>query len=238
VLRRSFLDPKQSAAAQEFRMPRSQTARGRQFAAALAGALLSGIFATAAQGQTILDTWKTVAIPPAPDLKPAEVDAAHSALLVLDINAEACTETVRPSCVRSIPHIQKLLADARAHKMLVIYSTSSSAPAAPVPAALARAPNDLIVVSSADKFVGTDLEKTLADRGIKTVIVTGTTGEGAVVYTASAAALRKLAVVVPVDGYSSGTQFGELVTAWLLRNAPVSVSSHVTLTRSDMITLR
>ena len=72
----------------------------------------------------------------------------------------------------------------------------------------------------------------------KTVIVTGTTAEGAVIYTASAAALRKLLVVVPVDGFSSGSPFGELLTAWQLVNAPVSVSRNVTLTRSDMITLR
>ena len=216
-------------------MPKSLAHR-LSIAATLAGLMLSGC--ASAQAQTILDSWTSVAIPPAPELKRAEVEAAHSALLVLDVNAEACTEAARPSCVRSLPHIAKLLADARAHRMLVIYSTSSSAPAAPVPAQLARAPNDLVVVSSADKFVGTDLEKILAERGVKTVIVTGTTAEGAVVYTASGAALRKLAVVVPVDGYSSGGQFGELVTAWLLTNAPVSVSRNVTLTRTDMITIR
>ena len=122
--------------------------------------------------------------------------------------------------------------------MHVIYSTSSSAPQAPVPALIARAPDEPSVASSADKFIGTDLEKMLAARGVTTVIVVGTTAQGAVLYTASAAALRKLAVVVPVDGFSSDTAFAELVTAWLLKNAPVSVSAHVTLTKTDMITLR
>ena len=216
-------------------MSRSLTAR-LGLAVVVAGAMLTG--SAAARAQTILDSWKTVAIPPPPVPKPAEVQAAQTALLVLDVNADACTEAARPSCVRSLPHIQKLLAEARAHGMLVIYSTSSSAPGAPVPAAIARAPGDPIVISSADKFIGTDLEKMLADRGIKTVIVTGTTAEGAVLYTASAAALRKMQAVVPVDGFSSGSQFGELITAWQLVNAPVSVSRNVTLTRSDMITIR
>ena len=202
--------------------------------AALAGGMLPGLAISDARAQTIIDSWNSVAIPPAPELQPVTVDAEHTALLILDVNADACKR--RPSCVRSIPHIQHALADARAHHMLVVYSTSASAPTAPVPAPLAPMPNDPSVSSSADKFLGTDLEKILASRGVKTVIVVGTTAQGAVLYTASAAALRKLAVVVPVDGYSSDTPFAELATAWLLKNAPVSVAAHVTLTKTDMIT--
>jgi len=198
--------------------------------ATLAGAAISG-----AHAQTVFDSWKSVAIPPAPELQPVTVEAQHTALLILDLNADACSR--RPSCVRSIPPVQRVLADARAHHMLVVYSSSASAPLAPVPEALAPWPDDPSVVSSADKFLGTELEKILATRGVKTVIVVGTTAQGAVLYTASAAALRKLTVVVPVDGYSSDTPFGELTTAWLLKNAPVSVSGHVTLTKTDLITI-
>jgi nicotinamidase-related amidase len=203
---------------------------------ALAGGMLPGLAISGAHAQTIIDSWKSVTIPPAPELQPVTVDAEHTALLILDVNADACSR--RPSCVRSIPHMQHVLTEARAHHLFVVYSTSASAPTAPVPEPLAHMPNDLSVSSSADKFLGTDLEKILTDRGVKTVIVVGTTAQGAVLYTASAAALRKLAVVVPVDGYSSDTPFAELVTAWLLKNAPVSVSAHVTLTRTDMITVR
>lgn len=203
---------------------------------ALAGGMLPGLAISGAHAQTVFDSWNSVAIPPAPELQPVAVDAEHTALLILDVNADACSH--RPSCVRSIPHIQHVLSDARAHHMFVVYSTSAAAPAAPVPEPLAPMPNDLSVSSSADKFLGTDLEKILTSRGVKTVIVVGTTAQGAVLYTASAAALRKLAVVVPVDGYSSDTPFAELATAWLLKNAPVSVSAHVTLTMTDMITVR
>src|SRR4051812_9509724 len=103
-------------------MSRSPAALRFSLAAALMGAMVLG--STPVQAQTILDSWKTVAVPPPPALKPAEVVAAQAALLVLDVNVDACTEAVRPSCVRSLPHISKLLADARAHRMLVIYSTS------------------------------------------------------------------------------------------------------------------
>jgi nicotinamidase-related amidase len=204
--------------------------------AALAGGMLPWLAISGTHAQTVFDSWNSVTIPPAPELLPVIVDAEHTALLILDVNADACSH--RPSCVRSLPHMQHVLADARAHHMFVVYSTSASAPAAPVPVPLAPMPNDPSVSSSADKFLGTDLEKILTTRGVKTVIVVGTTAEGAVLYTASAAALRKLTVVVPVDGYSSNTPFGELTTAWLLKNAPVSVSAHVTLTKTDMITVR
>jgi hypothetical protein len=58
---------------------------------------------------------------------------------------------------------------------------------------------------------------------------------GALLYTASGAALRGLKVVVPTDGMSSKDPFGELSVAWILVNAPASVSKNVTLTRSGMI---
>jgi nicotinamidase-related amidase len=212
-----------------------QNALTAALAVAFAGAAFAGILIPCAHAQTIIDSWKSVATPPPPELESVTVDAAHTALLILDMNADACSK--RPSCVRSITPIQRALAEVRARHMLVVYSTSAAAPSAPVPEPLAPMPNDLSVTSSADKFIGTDLEKTLAGRGVKTVIVVGTTAQGAVLYTASAAALRKFAVVVPVDGYSSDTPFAELATAWLLKNAPVSISAHVTLTRTEMITV-
>ena len=197
---------------------------------------LIGPLVSPARAQTIIESWKSVAVPPAPELLPVTLDAATTALLVLDMNADACAG--RPTCVASLPHIQRLLADARARRMYVVYSTSSSAPAAPVPAPIARAPEDPSVASSADKFIGTDLEKMLAARGIKTVIVVGTTAQGAVLFTASSAALHKLAVVVPVDGFSADTPFAALAATWVLKNAPVSISAHVTLSRTDLIALR
>jgi nicotinamidase-related amidase len=62
----------------------------------------------------------------------------------------------------------------------------------------------------------------------------GTAAHGAVLYTASAAALRGLKVIVPVDGMSANTTYPEQYTAWHLVNAPV-VSANVTLTKLDLI---
>jgi nicotinamidase-related amidase len=208
----------------------------RAFAVALAGLVLLGL-APAASAQTVIDSWKSTEIPPPPELKPVALDAAHTALIVLDLAADSCNATRRPTCARSLPHIQSLLTQARARGMLVVYTTSA-APYSPIPPAVASRPGDPSVKSGVDKFIGTDLEKILKDRGVTSVIAVGAQAHGALLYTASAAALRGFAVTVPVDGISADAPFAELLTVWLLKNAPVSVSNHVTLSRSDLITLR
>jgi nicotinamidase-related amidase len=206
----------------------------------LASALAAGMLACGmgpAGAQTIIDDWKSVTIPPPPDLLPVTADSAHTALLILDMYATTCPQ--RPSCVRSIPHVKALLDQARAHKMLVIFSggpMNSPNPITPV-APLAPQAGEPTVRSGADKFLGSDLEKILNEAGIKSVIVTGTSADAAVLYTASEASLRGLNTYVPIDCMSSLTPFAELYTTWHLKNVTPAVSSHVTLTRSDLITM-
>lgn len=91
-----------------------------------------------------------------------------------------------------------------------------------------------IVKSSVDKFFNTELEGILRNKGIETVVIAGTTAEGAVIHTATGAAMRGLKVIVPVDGMSAGTLYAEQYTAWHLINAPGS-RRRTTLTRFDMI---
>jgi len=75
------------------------------------------------------------------------------------------------------------------------------------------------------------LEKILKEKGVKTVIVVGTAAEGAVLNTASQAALRGFKVIVPVDGVlSSATAYAEQYAAWHLANSP-RIGPQVTLTR-------
>jgi nicotinamidase-related amidase len=94
--------------------------------------------------------------------------------------------------------------------------------------------SDPIVKSGADKFIGTNLRNILADKGIKTVIVTGTAAEGAVLDTATDAALNGMNIILPVDGMSSTELYAEQYVAWHMVNAP-GVSQKTTLTKIDMI---
>jgi nicotinamidase-related amidase len=193
-----------------------------------------------AGAQNIVDSWKTVSAPVPPQLQPATVDSAHTALLILDMYARTCIESERPRCVPTIPHVQHLLTEARAHKMKIVYSgsppssTASNDPVDP----LKPVPGEALVRGGADKFLGSDLEKILTDGGIRTVIVVGTSADGAVLYTGSHAAMLNMNVVVPIDGISSVKAFSELYTVWHLKNTASPVSGKVTLTKADMITMK
>jgi nicotinamidase-related amidase len=218
---------------------RTYWVRGLALAAPCVITTLQGTATLAAEPQSIMDTWSSVAIPPPPPLLQASVDSSHAALLILDMNTRTCTADERPTCLRSIPVVKRLLDEARAKKMLVVYTTGPATRATPAqtPESLTPRPDEPIVRTGADKFVNSDLDKILAAKAIKTVIVVGTSAQGAVLYTASGAALRGMEAVVPVDGFSSEEPFAELYTAWHLKNAPPTISSHITLTKSSLITI-
>lgn len=201
-------------------------------------ALLSGISLLLLQSplaaQTIVDEWQRVVAPPAPELKPVTVDPKTTALLLLDFNRQTCNAERRPRCIISIPGVRKLLADARIKGIVIIYSLSAGAVPADIAGDLAPRAGEPMVTSGPDKFMGTDLEKILKEKGVQTVIVTGTAAHGAVLYTASGAALRGMQVVLPVDGMSAENTYAEQYTAWHLGNAP-RVSAKVILTKIDLL---
>ncbi|HCU67844.1 MAG TPA: isochorismatase, partial [Desulfomicrobium sp.] len=132
--------------------------------------------------------------------------------------------------------IGEFLARARAAGMPVVHSlTSKGTPDTILPQALPL-PGEPIVQSTVDKFFRTDLEAILEKLGVHTVIVTGTTAEGAVLHTATGASMRGLNVVVPVDGMSAATLYAEQYTAWHMVNAP-GTRARASLTTLDAITI-
>lgn len=184
-----------------------------------------------ARAQTIIDEWATIKPPSAPELKPVTVDPKTTALLLLDFGKQNCSP--RPRCVASVAKVEKLTTAAREKGMLVVHSLFGQA----TPADLLIAPqgDEQQVRSGANKFYRTDLEKILKDKGITTVIVTGTTAHGAILNTAAAAAIMGFKVVLPVDGMSAENPFAEQYAAWHLANAPGGIAPQVTLTKLDMI---
>jgi nicotinamidase-related amidase len=206
------------------------------------------VYAAPAPAQTIIDEWSSIKAPPAPELKTVTIDPKTTALLVMDLIKQACNEKARPRCVASIPKIEKLIAEARAKGLLVVYTLfpSPSPSTFPNPVigdtlpAVAPKGNEPIVVSFVDKFIlgdkDTGLEKLLKDKGITNVIAVGTAAHGAVLYTSSAASLRGFNVIVPVDGMSGTGEnpYAEQAVAHILTSAPI-VSPKITLTRIDMM---
>ena len=160
------------------------------------------------------------------------VDPKTTALLMLDFMNQNCGQ--RPRCQATIPAMKKLLEEARAKDATVIYTFYGTTTAADVVKDVAPAANEQSVTSFPDKFLNTDLDKKLLDKGIQTVIVAGTAANGAVLYTGSGAALRGMNVIVPVDGVSAADTYPEQFGVWQLANGP-TFGAKVTLTKSDMI---
>lgn len=182
---------------------------------------------------SIIDEWASVKAPLAPELKPVTIEAKTTALLLLDFQNPNCTN--RPRCMAALPTMKKLLTEARAKGVMVVYSLAGKGTPADVMPDIAPAAGEPSVRASVDKFAGTDLEKILKDKGIQSVIVTGTAAHGAVLYTGSAAALRGMNVIVPVDGMASEDLYYEQATAWLLAKGTGGIGPKVTLTKVDLI---
>ena len=200
------------------------------FAAALSGA----------DAETIIDDWATVKTPPPPELKPVVIDPKTDALLLLDFNGHEaadsgpCNKTTKPRCVASLPKVRAALDKARAAGVFVVYSLSSNGAAADIWPEVAPSAGDPVVKSGPNKFINTNLRELLEAKGIKRVIVTGTSSEGAVLNTSSDAAFHGMNVVVPVDGMSSTELYAEQYVAWHMTHAP-AVAAKTTLTSFELL---
>ncbi|KKK49666.1 hypothetical protein LCGC14_3132780, partial [marine sediment metagenome] len=172
-----------------------------------------------------------------PQVKAVELAAKTTALLILDIEQRTTNPQRRPRAVASVPRIAALLAKARASGMPVAYSLTGKGTPETILKEVTPRKGEPIVNASVDKFHGTALEAFLKKMGVKTVLVVGTSAEGAVLHTATGAAIRGFDVVVPIDGMSSGELYAEQYTAWHLVNAPGS-RRRTTLTKMDMIRIK
>jgi nicotinamidase-related amidase len=203
-------------------------------AAAVVG-LLSTI-CSGSHGQTAVDEWATAKFPAPPALKPATIVPNETALLVMDFTKQTCTNERRPRCSRSVAKVLNLVTQARGKGAFIVYSVAvpGSVPSDILPELTPAAGEPVLPPLGPDKFMASDLEKTLKDKGIKAVVAMGTQAQTLVLHTAGAAALRGFKVIVPVDGMSADDVFPELYTAWHLATA-ARISPQVTLTKFDLV---
>ena len=187
------------------------------------------------QAQTIIDEWQNVKAPPAPELSSVTVDPNTTALLVLDLIDPNCTR--RPRCLASIPAMKQLINAARAKGVTVVYSLAGQATAADILQRISLQPlGEVVIKSSVDKFSRNRFGKVAQgkrypqrDRDWHSQLA------GAVLYTGSAAAMKGMNVIVPVDGMSSEDLFYEQATAWLLAKGTGGIGPKVTLTKIDLL---
>jgi len=203
----------------------------------IAVVIIAALFAAhPARAQTVIDDWSQVKLPPPPALKPVTLIAKETALLVMDFTVQTCTVERRKRCADSVPKVKKFVEAAREHGALIIYSVAvPNSVATDVLKDLTPAAGEQVLPPlGPDKFINSDLEKTLKDKGIKTVVAMGTQAQTSVLHTGGEAALRGFKVIVPVDAMSADDLFPEAYTAWHLSTA-ARISNQTTLTRLDMI---
>ena len=204
---------------------------------AVAGTLMLA-FAASSLAADILDDWDTAKAPPKPEIKSVTLDGSTTALLILDMMKMNCG--ARPRCVATVPSVKRLHDAARAAGAMVWYSLVGSngqaTPADMIDQGFAPREGEWVRQNGPDKFIGSNLEEKLKARGIKTVIVCGTSFQGVGIGTGGGAAQRGYKVVVPVDCLSAEDTYMEQYATWhLFKAGPAVVTSQVTLTRSTMV---
>ena len=207
---------------------------------------LAVCLAGTANAATIIDEWKSVEIPPPPELHKVTLDPKTTALMVMGFVENSCIQTRRPRCAATIPEVAKLLAEARKHGVMIVHSVPTGDPSADkIVKELRALPGEMVIPPNGpnkflpydlefNKYADFDLDKAFHDRNIKTIITVGTQVQTAVLHTAAEAALRGYKVVVPVDGMSGDSAYPEQYTAWHLANTQ-RVMQQVTVTKIDLI---
>jgi len=207
-------------------------------ATAAAATMIIITFAATSLAADILDDWATAKAPPPIELKPVTLEGPTTALLILDMMKMNCG--ARPRCVATVPNIKKLHEAARAAGAMVWYSFVGSDGKATTadqydPAFTAK-DSEWARQNGPDKFIGSNLEEKLKGRGIKTVIVCGTSFQGVGIGTGGGAAQRGYKVIIPIDCLSSEDPYMEQYAAYhLFKGGPAGVTSQVTMTRTTMI---
>ena len=192
--------------------------------------------ALSASANDITTEWTSIKAPPAPQLKPVTVDPKTTALFLLDFMHENCGK--RPRCVAAVPTIKAIHDRARAAGMAFAYTLPGGGKI--IDEAMAPRQGELFdqKPGGPDKFMGNNLDQTLKDRGVKTIILCGTSAQGVGLGTGSAAAQRGYYVIYPVDCVRSESAFREAYAAWhMAGGGPPVTTKWVTVTRSDMIKL-
>lgn len=201
---------------------------------AVAAGLLMGFAAPCvARDGDIVEEWDAVKPPPKPELKPVTLQASTTALLILDLTKRGGCGT-RPRCAASVPSVKRLQDAARAAGAMLWYTLGD--PTEAIDPAIQPHDGEYQGLQGPDKFLGSNLDEKLKARGIKTVVICGSSFQGVGIGTGTTAAVRGYDVIVPVDCLSSEDLYDEQYSAWhMFKGGPAALTRKVTMTRSTMV---
>jgi Isochorismatase family len=209
--------------------------RTLKYGAIVIAAALSMAFAgpCLARDGDIVDEWDAVKPPPKPELKPVTLNPSTTALLILDLTKRGGCGT-RPRCAASVPSVKRLQDAARAAGAMLWYTLGS--PDEAIDPAIQPKEGEYQGLGGPDKFTGSNLDDKLKARGIKTVIICGSSFQGVGIGTGTDAAIRGYDVIVPIDCLSSEDLYDEQYSAWhMFKGGPAQLTRKVTMTRSTMV---
>jgi len=179
--------------------------------------------------------------PNRPEAKPLTLDNKTTAILVLDMNARC--DDPKQVCSKIAAPLGGFLDKARAAGVPIIYTVSASAKGKPLgelAIPLKKKEGEIVIYPDAfDKFVGGELQAWLKDKGAKTLVITGSSTNAAVLYTAtSAARMHRYSVVIPMDGVNAATQYEHEYSLHQFTVLPSEANKLFQFTRLSMITFQ
>lgn len=179
--------------------------------------------------------------PNRPEPKPVTLDSKSTAVLVLDLNARC--DDPKQVCSKITAPLGDFLDKARAASVPIIYTVSTAAKGKPIgelSAPLRRKENEVIIYPDGfDKFYSGELQPLLKDRGVKTLIITGSSTNSAVLYTATTAArMHRYAVVIPIDGVNAATRYEHEYAIHQFTVLPSEANKLFEFTKLSMISFR
>src|SRR6202162_70514 len=186
----------------------------------------------------------TLQMPAIPDPARVTLDPKTTALMVLDYVEPICN--AQASCKsQMLPAVTPFMERVRKAGLTVAYGTRAQNMTKWLKE-VAPAAGDIKIVNTAqDRFYGTDLDKALKAKGIKTLIMVGWKISGSVTYTSVGAMAHDYTVVIPVDTTSAGSDYETNIGFYnVLNSVTASLASQplkpkaVTLTRTDLITFQ
>jgi len=153
--------------------------------------------------------------PNKPEAKPVTVEAKTTAILVLDLNTR-CHDP-KEICSKLMPALGEFLEKARAAAVPIIYTVSARAKGTPlgeVATPLKRRETEPILYPDAwDKFTGGELQELLKQKGVKKLVLVGSSTNITVLYTATAAVrIYEYEVVIPMDGMNARLDYEQEYT--------------------------
>jgi nicotinamidase-related amidase len=153
--------------------------------------------------------------PNKPEAKPVTLEAKTTAILVLDLSARCHDPT--EICSKLMPAVGEFLEKARAAAVPIIHTVSARAKGTPlgeVATLLKRRETEPILYPDAwDKFTGGELQELLKQKGVKKLVIVGSSTNMTVLYTATAAArMYEYDVIIPMDGMNARSNYEQEYT--------------------------